>query len=126
MLRLHCRYNAQCDALSELPPEIRHRELHDEEMECLIHQDPGRDDIKKHLALNYHEVVVIVEGIEPSTSSTLQAKYSYIVGGPSGGDVGWDMEFVECCREPCDVSKGLALDLSRFHDLEPVKAPDQV
>merc|ERR1719433_2135575 len=121
MLQQHCSFNAKSDALSGFPPEDCHRELTGQELKYYAHQDPDRWEIKDHCARNYLEVIVIVEGIEPTTSSTLQARHSYIVGGPGDSDVAWDMEFAECCRLPQgDGRRGLGLDLARFHDLVPV------
>jgi len=125
MLQRHCLYSARSDAASGYPPEICHRELSSEELDSLTHQDPGRWEIKEHFSHNYLEVVVIVEGIEPSTSSSLQARYSYVIGGPGDGDVAWDMIFAECCRIPREAGRALSLDLARFHKLEPIK-PGQV
>merc|ERR1711972_609533 len=82
-------------------------------------------------ASGYIEVVVLVEGIEPTTSATLQARHSYLVGGADDKhlDLEWDAEFDTCCRVHRDTSKGLVLDLSRFHTLHPhmpvsLKQPD--
>mmetsp|Transcript_12282 Transcript_12282/g.37933 ORF Transcript_12282/g.37933 Transcript_12282/m.37933 type:complete len:235 (+) Transcript_12282:1156-1860(+) len=121
MLERHCRYSARSDVLSGFPPELCHQELTSEELESLTHQDPDRWEIKEHFSRNYLEVVVIVEGIEPTTSSTLQARHSFVIGGPGDGDVAWDMEFADCCRASQEAGRGLALDLGRFHTLEPIR-----
>mmetsp|Transcript_65983 Transcript_65983/g.206739 ORF Transcript_65983/g.206739 Transcript_65983/m.206739 type:complete len:271 (+) Transcript_65983:2-814(+) len=124
MLERHCRYSARSDALSGFPPELCHQELTAEELESLTHLDPDRWEIKEHFSSHYLEVVVIVEGIEPTTSSSLQARHSYVIGGPGGdGDVAWDMAFAECCRVSREPGRGLALDLGRFHALEPIGPP---
>jgi len=121
MLERHCRYSAKSDVLSGFPPELCHKELSSEELEGLTHRDPDRWEIKDHFSTHYLEVVVIVEGIEPTTSSSLQARHSYVIGGPGGdGDVAWDMAFAECCRVSQEPGRGLALDLGRFHAVEPI------
>jgi len=124
-LQLHCKYNAKMDKTSGLPPEQCHRELKAEELQTITHEDPSREELHTHLALNYSEVVVLVEGIEPTTSSTLQARHSYVTGGLGGeGDVAWDMAFAECIRVPHEGNAGLMLDLGRFHMLVPAEGDD--
>lgn len=120
MLQLHCKYLAHADAEAKLPPELRHRELPPQELKKLSHEDPTREEIEAHLQSQYLEVVVLVEGVEPSTSSTVQARYSYVVGGPRAShDVVWDMDFVDCCIQRPGKGESLALDVGRFHLLEP-------
>mmetsp|Transcript_20189 Transcript_20189/g.55930 ORF Transcript_20189/g.55930 Transcript_20189/m.55930 type:complete len:557 (-) Transcript_20189:182-1852(-) len=116
MLTLHCRYNARSDVASGIAPEDCHQELTEEEVAHLSHKNPSREQLLRHHRSNFLEVVVLVEGIEPTTSGTLQSRYSYVVG-PSGADVAWDMEFAECCRLPLKASKGLVVDVSLFHSL---------
>jgi len=124
MLRLHCAYNAKMDEASGLPPEHRHVELEEEELRQFSHAEPRREDIEGFLSRAYREVIVLVEGIEPTTSSTLQARHSYIVGGlrEEDRDVVWDKEFADCTAVPGD-GHGLGLDLGRFHTL--VDPPSQ-
>lgn len=128
LLAQHSRYAAALDAAAGICSENRHRELSEQEQKQVAHQDPTREEIAARLRRSYVEVVVILEGIEPTTSSTVQARHSYVVGAPPGveaPDVEWDMGFVECCSlstaqdSTASRRRGLAVDLSRFHDLEP-------
>lgn len=119
-LQVHCYHSAKGDVKAGLPEEHCHRELTKDELQEMSHEDPTREDLHTHLTLNFAEVVVLVEGIEPTTSSTLQARHSYLVGGPNNvADVSWDMEFAECVRVPHEGNAGLMLDLGRFHMLVP-------
>eukprot|EP00928_Gymnodinium_smaydae_P045647 TRINITY_DN30398_c0_g2_i1.p1 TRINITY_DN30398_c0_g2~~TRINITY_DN30398_c0_g2_i1.p1 ORF type:complete len:612 (-),score=99.17 TRINITY_DN30398_c0_g2_i1:109-1872(-) len=119
MLQLHCRYNAESDRLSGFSEEARHKELTEEDLATMTHDHPTREEIEQYLDQGYVEVIVLVEGIDPSTSCTLQARHSYIVGGPEGGDVAWDMGFTDCCRTTKNGSGKLEIDLARFHKVEP-------
>lgn len=68
-------------------------------------------------------MVVIVEGIEPTTSATLQSRHSYLVGPPGATDTdtAWDMDFVDCVMVPevedKATSGGLGVDLGRPRDI---------
>jgi len=128
MLKRHCLYNAHSDEVSGMPEGVRHRELTDEDLAILGDHDPTREELEEYFnqededgqQANHLEVVVLVEGIEPTTSSTLQARHSYAVGPSVSGDFEWDADFEECCEAvPGRGSKGLVLDLSRFHTLRP-------
>jgi hypothetical protein len=117
MLQMHCKYNAVSDAASGIAHEDSHHELNEEELRLVSHEDPSRDAIRRHLAKFYLEVVVLVEGIEPTTSSSLQARHSYVVG-LDGQDFEWDKTFVECCSFPHhDAAKGMVFDFGNFHKL---------
>jgi len=126
MLQAHCVYNAAADRASGLNEGVCHKELSDGDKRKLCHEDPTRDDIECYLSSGHHlEVVVLVEGIEPTTSSSLQARHSYrITQMGSGTDIAWDMDFAQCCRVPRDHSRGLELDWSRFNLLEPEHVVD--
>lgn len=119
MLHLHCTYQAAQDKDAGLPEEARHRVRERDDYGAFVHQDPSQDEVRHHLQGGYREIVVLVEGIEPTTSATLQARHSYVIGGPHADDVEWNMQFVECCMVPHNSDKGLVLDLARFHTLEP-------
>jgi len=123
-LRVHCAYTAVSDEASGFPEEVRHKPLEEESAgganfeELVSCPEPKRDDIRDHLAEGYFELVVLVEGTEPSTASTLQARHSYVVGG-AGNDVAWDCDFVECCsfQNKAGQARRLAVDLGKFHNL---------
>jgi len=123
MLETHCAYNEESDRASGIDPKFCHRTLKDDEVEELSHRHPRREEIEEHLAQSYCEVVVLVEGIEPTTSSTLQARHSYVVGtGPlmEEDDISWDMKFVECCKVSQEGgAAAMGVDLGRFHTLAP-------
>lgn len=118
-LVLHCRYNAVADKINSHPPEACHRELSESDLNLLCHTDPTKEDIGNYLRNNFKEVVVLVEGIEPTTSATLQARQSYVIGPPDGEncDTDWDMDFADCVLIPRDDAGGggLGVDLGRFH-----------
>jgi len=123
-LKRHCRYNAAQDEISQLPEKARHKELTKKELEALCHSDPTKEDIGAYLGKSFKEVVVLVEGIEPTTSATLQSRHSYLVGPPEATDTdtAWDMDFVDCIMVPEDEEdSGLGVDLGRFHMLQPVQ-----
>jgi len=128
LLRRHTEYMAVQDEQSGIPAEFRHVRwstlefqswawsLEQAEKRSIFRMEPDRDAITEFINRRYIEVVVLVEGVEPTTSSTLQARHSYRL--PE--DMEWDMDFVDCIilgsaeRRPCSV------DLGRFHELVPV------
>ena len=64
------------------------------------------------------ELVVLVEGIDPPSSCTLQARHSY---STAHGDFAFDSRFAQCVSR--DTSTGAAvIDLDRFHHLKPAPA----
>jgi len=140
LLKLHCKYLAHTDKASGVPAEISHYELGEEDVLQTSPFEPSRTDIQEHLAQGYFEVVVLVEGVEPTTAATLQARHSYHVQ-TAGGDVEWDRDFVECVRmkraESCaandsaagrspfaESSRGLVVDIGCFHLTEEID-PEQ-
>jgi len=121
-LQLHCAYNAEVDKLAGLLEGVRHESLSDDYKRKCCHEEPTRQDIEDHLSSGSHfEVVVLVEGIEPTTSSNLQARHSYNITQHSLGDVAWDMDFANCCRVRED-RRCLEVDWMRFHLLESEQA----
>jgi len=75
---------------------------------------PTRLEVEQFLQRRYMEVVVIVEGIEPTTSCTLQARHSYLF--PE--DITWDADFADCML-PGTATSPCTVDLGRFHELVP-------
>lgn len=128
MLRRHMLYNSYQDPHNGLPPELCHQPWPEDRPTSLPEapvarqgasaedlSSPTRAEVEHFLKGRYMEVICLVEGIEPTTSSTLQARHSYLF--PT--DVAWDMDFVDCilagtAKRPCTV------DLGRFHQLVPV------
>ncbi|CAJ1387213.1 unnamed protein product [Effrenium voratum] len=107
MLKSHCRYTAASDKASGLPPEACHKELTVADLERLVHRDPTKAELNAYLAKSFKEVVVLVEGIEPTTSATLQSRHSYLVcpDGAPDSDTAWDMDFVDCIMVPDSEDK---------------------
>lgn len=77
-----------------------------------------RADMYPFLTERFLEVVVLVEGVEPTTSGICQARHSYLF--PE--DVLWDMDFEDCTTVGTDGSF-VGVDLSRFHKLIPAQIP---
>lgn len=65
-------------------------------------------EILEHIKEAQIEVLCLVEGVEPTTSNTLQARHSYTVD-----DVVFDAEFRSCVHRLPDGK--CAIDLDRFH-----------
>jgi hypothetical protein len=64
--------------------------------------------IRDHMRRNRIEVVVLVEGIDPVSGSTVQARHSY-----TAGDIAWQAKLTECVQE--NYHGGLVVDFARFH-----------
>ncbi|KAI9911441.1 hypothetical protein PsorP6_009765 [Peronosclerospora sorghi] len=81
---------------------------------------PTKEQIRNHVHASKLEVLVILEGIDSSTSNTMQARYSY-----TEDDMAWDATFEQCVVH---TRTGLCLDFDRFHLLKPapLDAPDCV
>jgi len=76
-----------------------------------------REEIRQHIFNSHLEVFVIVEGIEPNSSHTFQARHSY-----SFENIEFDHWFAPCVKFTKD---GRAqVDLNKFHTIVPV--PDHV
>eukprot|EP00397_Hematodinium_sp_SG-2012_P024982 GEMP01026063.1.p1 GENE.GEMP01026063.1~~GEMP01026063.1.p1 ORF type:complete len:613 (+),score=92.57 GEMP01026063.1:74-1912(+) len=72
-----------------------------------------KHEVKTYIDLRWLEVVCLLEGVEASTSATLQAKHSYTVK-----DIEWDRAFVPCVDLTPDG--GAKVNFSRFHQTVPV------
>jgi len=132
LLKLHCKYAAHSDKASGLPAEACHFELTEDDLRPISHNEPAREDIESHLEQGYFEIVVLVEGVEPTTAATLQARHSYAIRGSHGGDIEWDRAFVECVRckrggtegsfkgSAHRRDRGLVVDIGCFHTTAPV------
>jgi len=68
------------------------------------------NNIKKYLDNRWLEIVCIVEGIEPTTSASVQARHSYTVQ-----DIEWDRTFSPCVN--LTSSGGAKIDFEKFHKL---------
>jgi potassium inwardly-rectifying channel subfamily J len=77
-------------------------------------------DLPDHLIRNHWqkhdiEIVVLVEGVDASTSHLIQARHSYTID-----DIEFDREFA-----PCVFAKdksGLLVDFTKFHDIIPLSS----
>jgi hypothetical protein len=65
------------------------------------------------------EVIVLVEGVDPITSCSLQARHSYSV---DAGDVVWQADFRPCVSRTREGR--CRVDFARFHELVPVEPGD--
>jgi len=132
MLRLHVQYQAAQDLQDGVPPKCCHQSWKNKDLSELgwwtvdkppdnrpgLSSEPVRSEIDAFLRERFVEIVVMVEGIEPTSSSTLQARHSYLFPD----DVVWDMDFADCLQlgnqgRPCGVDLGL------FHRLCPLEEP---
>ena len=59
------------------------------------------------------EVLVILEGVDATTSNTVQARQSYTVH-----DISWDSTFVPCARR--QPNGGIFIDFTTLHDVRPL------
>lgn len=69
-------------------------------------------EFRLFLAERFTEIIVLVEGVEPTTSCTLQARHSYLF--PK--DVVWDHDFADCMNLGTE-SRPSSVNFSRFHEL---------
>lgn len=76
-----------------------------------LYEEPTKAQIMDHLRRSGLEVVVILEGIDSSTSNTMQARNSY-----TDEDIAWDATFERCVVK---TPRGLCIDFDRFHSLKP-------
>eukprot|EP00747_Dinoflagellata_sp_TGD_P165258 gnl/TRDRNA2_/TRDRNA2_186302_c0_seq1.p1 gnl/TRDRNA2_/TRDRNA2_186302_c0~~gnl/TRDRNA2_/TRDRNA2_186302_c0_seq1.p1 ORF type:complete len:625 (-),score=82.58 gnl/TRDRNA2_/TRDRNA2_186302_c0_seq1:104-1978(-) len=61
------------------------------------------------------EVVAVLEGIDATTSASVQARHSW-----TADDMVWDQDFEPCVRTP--NNGGICVDFSKFHNLIPQHA----
>jgi hypothetical protein len=70
------------------------------------------------------EIVVLLEGVDPVTANTLQARHSY-----TAEDVVWGQRPVQCVfrapnDNPASTKSGCMVDYSKFHDYEEDDSPN--
>ena len=70
--------------------------------------------IQEHMMRTNAEVLVLLEGVDATTSSTVQARQSYTVE-----DICWDSTFVPCARRQPDG--GIFIDFNQLHDVRPLR-----
>ena len=69
--------------------------------------------VKEHMIRTNAEVLVLIEGVDPTTSDTVQARQSYTVD-----DICWDATFVPCARRQTDG--GIRIDFDQLHAVLPL------
>ncbi len=82
-------------------------------------QKEEQDMIVRYLRDRDIEIIAVVEGLEPGTSSNVQARYSY-----TQSDIEWNKYFFNCLGK--DPRNGLTtINFSQFHELSgvPYDAP---
>ena len=77
------------------------------------------DAIRRYWREHKVEIVVVVEGIDPPTSCTMQARHSYTVD-----DIAWHHEFEPCVYETDDGSA--EINFSLFHNIVKVHPEKKV
>lgn len=77
-----------------------------------------RQQVQSYLRTHFAEVVCLIDGIDPLTSSNVQARHSYVAT-----DIVWDSRFANCVRDTALPSggPGILIDFGCFHDLEPLE-----
>eukprot|EP00053_Salpingoeca_punica_P012981 m.116686 g.116686 ORF g.116686 m.116686 type:complete len:227 (-) comp16081_c2_seq6:1935-2615(-) len=65
------------------------------------------------------EIVVIIEGLDPTTSNTVQKRHSF-----AGNDIVFDHKFAPCVFEDPDPDGYCLVDMRNFHDLVPVTSEE--
>lgn len=76
---------------------------------------PSRQDVEDFLKNTWIEVVCLVEGIEPTTSATIQARHSY-----ANEDLVFDHGFAPAVSRHRAGGGSWVVDFDRFHSLVPM------
>ncbi|EDQ92304.1 uncharacterized protein MONBRDRAFT_30728 [Monosiga brevicollis MX1] len=77
-----------------------------------------KEMIRSHLMKNNVEIIAIIEGVDPHTAATVQARHSYTYR-----DIVFDHAFAPCVTKGSDGA--CQLDMYFFHDLVPA-GPDEL
>lgn len=77
--------------------------------------------LREHLMTEGIEVIVLLEGVDPVTSSSLQSRQSYSY---PHGDFLFDHTFVGCTREDPETG-GALVDYTKIHDTRPCGPEDE-
>jgi potassium inwardly-rectifying channel subfamily J len=107
-LRKHVAHRAERDREKHLAAELCHSVVED-----VLPSAPTRSAVRRFAQDHHLEVVVLVEGVEGTTGSTVQSRHSYLI--PE--DIGWDMDFAECVD---GGAKNCVVNLDKFHRLIPL------
>lgn len=108
-LRRHVEYNARRAAGADRAHSALLERLPSDPMPQEV-----RQQIRSFLQTRFVELIVIIEGIDPVTSSNVQARHSYIAN-----DIAWDCHFAECVEDTILPSgeAGVLIDFKNFHTL---------
>lgn len=79
--------------------------------------EPNTKDIREFLEESNTEVICLLEGIDVSTSYTIQARHSY-----NSDDIEWEKMFEPCVSEDADGK--CCIDFVKFHQLRNVQGGD--
>lgn len=109
MLEAHSAYMAEQDRLSGV--ELRHHPL---PKPAEGSARSWRSRVEKFLNQDWFEVVCILEGVDTTTSATVQARHSYIYE-----DIAWDHMFSPIFSIDPTHEDGAVIDFTKIHDLQP-------
>eukprot|EP00929_Paragymnodinium_shiwhaense_P015108 TRINITY_DN123125_c0_g1_i1.p1 TRINITY_DN123125_c0_g1~~TRINITY_DN123125_c0_g1_i1.p1 ORF type:complete len:583 (+),score=124.64 TRINITY_DN123125_c0_g1_i1:97-1845(+) len=114
LMQLHAEYLSRPGTSDE-----EHKELAAtlrEELDPRRQANNRRQDIKDFLDTRFAEVVCILEGVDPVSGASVQARHSY-----AAEEIVWDHHFVDCVKDavkpngkPC-----VCIDFEEFHEIEP-------
>jgi hypothetical protein len=78
-----------------------------------VNYEKEREEVGRYMQDTRMEIVVILEGVDPLTSHTVQAFHSY-----KSEDIEWDQFFAPCTF--LDSDGWTVVDFMKFHNLNPV------
>eukprot|EP00924_Labyrinthula_sp_SR-Ha-C_P003708 snap_masked-scaffold_3-processed-gene-2.14-mRNA-1 protein AED:1.00 eAED:1.00 QI:0/-1/0/0/-1/1/1/0/482 len=107
-LELHCRYD---HGLNVEPCLNSGGEVKEKVKQKNYISSLSEEKIRDHMVTNMIEVIVVVEGIEPSSSASFQARHSYTID-----DIVFHKRFGNCVSNIADRG-GLAVNLNCFNQL---------
>jgi hypothetical protein len=109
----HTQYQQRLEKKYNVPAQGTHLATRQQELE-LDRFKPSKNlqVLKAHFEVEISEVICVVEGIDPLTSGTFTALYSY-----RAEDIVWDngAMFHPCIRVDSDIFR---VDLDRFHQID--------
>jgi len=115
MLRKHGKFYETVENPGTAHPILRGGGSIDDDQE--EEEELSRGVIESFMRTSELEVIAIVEGIEPATSDTIQARHSY-----TADEIVWDHTFLPCLTR---TSSGCCVDYSRFHKIVPCIVDDE-
>lgn len=129
-LTRHTEYLAAQDMANGFPEHVSHGTFLESEIEDLgwrVHSNPTRfsdsdaptgvqpavitkEDLTELFRTSHVEIIAVLEGIEPSTSSVVQAQHSWLMPV----DAEWNVNYEDCVRMGTP-SRPCVVDLGSFH-----------